>query len=522
MDILSFKPGHDGTVALISDSNLIFSLEAEKDSFPRYADPHPHLFLNSLSLMDKIPDVVAISGWRKKSHNKVFKPLEAGYIDIDPSKIISRETLLCGKSVKFFSSSHARSHILGVYGMSPFKQGERCYCLVWEGFIGSFYEIDENINIIHLGDVLEAPGNKYAFIYHLADPTVKSTIGQLRPDAAGKLMALTSFSDHSSYTVEEKKLVEFILAQQDTNPLDKNALNQHSLYNIGVESQEFKNFAGKFSDTIFDLFYNFAKENLKKKIPLLISGGCGLNCDWNTKWKDSNLFEEVFVPPVANDSGSAIGTAIDAQLYYTGKAKIEWSVYSGEDFINDEISLEDVDIYDLDYHNIAVFLSQNKVIGWVQGKYEIGPRALGNRSILASPLDDKMQFKLNKIKLRENFRPVAPICIEEDVSKYFDWENEGSPYMLYFQRLKTDKLPAITHVDGTARVQTVNYNQNKEIYKLLTEFKNITGFSVLCNTSLNFNGMGFINRRSDLLEYCKSQGLDGFVIHDKFYKFKTK
>ena len=157
----------------------------------------------------------------------------------------------------------------------------------------------------------------------------------------------------------------------------------------------------------------------------------------------------MFVPPVANDSGSAIGTAIDAQLYYTGKAKIEWSVYDGEHFINDKISLEGIDIYDLDYQGVAIFLSQNKIIGWVQGKYEIGPRALGNRSILASPLDSKMQSKLNKIKLRENFRPVAPICIEEDVSKYFDWKG-SSPYMLYFQRLKTDQLPAITHVDGTA------------------------------------------------------------------------
>ena len=522
MDILSFKPGHDGTVALISNSNLIFSLEAEKDSFPRYSDSHPNLFLDSLSRVDRIPDVVAISGWRKKSYNQVFKPLEAGYIDIDPNKIISRKNLVFGKQVNFFSSSHVRSHILGAYGMSPFEQGERCYCLVWEGVVGSFYEIDENINITHLGEILEAPGTKYSFIYHLADPTVKSTVGHLRPEVAGKLMALTSFSDRSSYTVEEKKLVEFILAQKYTKPpefINKNALSQYSFYNIGVESKEFKNFAGKFSDTIFDSFYNFAKENLKKRIPLLISGGCGLNCDWNTKWKDSNLFKEVFVPPVANDSGSAIGTAIDAQLYYTGKAKIEWSVYDGEHFINDEISLEEIDIYDLDYQDIAIFLSQNKIIGWVQGKYEIGPRALGNRSILASPLDSKMQSKLNKIKLRENFRPVAPICIEEDVSKYFDWKG-SSPYMLYFQRLKTDKLPAITHVDGTARVQTVNYNQNKEMYKLLTEFRNITGFSVLCNTSLNFNGMGFINRRSDLLEYCKSQGLDGFVIHDKFYKFR--
>jgi predicted NodU family carbamoyl transferase len=516
MDILAFKPGHDGAAALISNETLVFSLEGEKDSFPRYSELHTKLFLDILTRMDKIPEVIAMSGWSKRFHDNIFQPFEAGYLSSDLEKNSLRKIKILGKEVDFFSSSHLRSHILSAYSMSPLEQGERCYVLVWEGVIGSFYEIDEKMNIIHIKEILYGPGSKYGFIYSIADPRIKSSIDTTAP---GKVMALASFSNRDPYTQEEKEMAEFLIAHQGTKIIDKNDFKKYSLYNIGVESLEFKNFAGKFSDTIFNLFYSFAKQNLNKRLPLIISGGCGLNCDWNTKWKNSGLFKEVFVPPVPNDSGSAIGTAIDAQLYYTGRLKIEWNIYAGEEFINDEISLEKLELYDLNYNQVANFLTHNKIIGWVQGRYEIGPRALENRSILASPLAQDMQSRLNKIKKRENFRPIAPICIEEDVSKYFDWSG-SSPYMLYFQKLKTNMLPAITHVDGTARVQTVNHSQNNQIYNLLSQFKNITGFGVLCNTSLNFNGMGFINRRSDLLEYSKNQGLDGFVIHDKFYRLK--
>ena len=100
-------------------------------------------------------------------------------------------------------------------------------------------------------------------------------------------------------------------------------------YNVGLDDQEFRNFAGIVSDRIFNRFFQFAESNMKRRMPLLITGGCGLNCDWNTKWKKANLFPEVFVPPVANDSGSAIGTAIDAQFHFTGNPKINWNVYSG-------------------------------------------------------------------------------------------------------------------------------------------------------------------------------------------------
>ena len=122
---------------------------------------------------------------------------------------------------------------------------------------------------------------------------------------------------------------------QDCPHLKLNAyedLEHARYYNVGVDDPEFRNFAGIFSDRIFDVFYQFAKSNMKKRMPLIIAGGCGLNCDWNTKWKESGLFSEVFVPPVANDSGSAIGTAIDAQFHFTGNPKIDWNVYSGLGF----------------------------------------------------------------------------------------------------------------------------------------------------------------------------------------------
>lgn len=511
MEILSFKPGHDGAIAFIDDFKLVFSLESEKDSFRRYDPISPSLVLNSMSYLDKVPNVLAIGGW-VKGRDIIDKPLEAGYFGFDEAGILTKKIRFLGKEVELFSSTHERSHILCAYGMSPFAQGEPCYALVWEGTIGSFYEIDKNIKIARCGEVLDEPGNKYAFLFSVADPTLPMSRSN-----AGKLMALASFSHRNSFTKDEKELIDFIFERKLIYvSTEKADLTWSPYVNIGVESQEFKNLAGKFSDALFDKFYFFAKDRLNKKLPLLISGGCGLNCDWNTKWKQSGLFSDVFVPPCTNDTGSAVGTAIDAQLYYTGKAKLSWNVYAGEYFINDIVCLDNFDFFPLDYIQVAELLKQNKIIGWVSGKYEIGPRALGNRSILASPFEEKIRDRLNEIKQREGYRPIAPICIEEDVSQHFEW-NEPSPYMLYFQKLNTDKLKAVTHIDNSARLQSVNERENPEIYRLLVEFRKLTGFGVLCNTSLNFKKRGFINRMSDLVEFCLARGLDAFVVNKILY-----
>ncbi len=169
---------------------------------------------------------------------------------------------------------------------------------------------------------------------------------------------------------------------------------------------------------------------------------------------------------------------------------------------------------------ISKMLASNLIIGWVNGKYEIGPRALGNRSILASPFQDITRVRLNEIKQREQFRPIAPICLEEDAARWFGG-NHPSPFMLYTKLVSTDALAAVTHVNGTARIQTVSSETNGHLHELLVAFKARTGYCVLCNTSLNFKGSGFINNIADLSAYTIERNLDRFVIEGRCYMLKS-
>lgn len=521
MKILSFKPGHDGTVAFVDGGKLRFSIEAEKDNWPRYAEIPPTLFLRSLELADAAPDVFALSGWVKGFHS-VSDPVGSGYFGADVGTVIDRPQRLMGQDIRFFSSSHERSHLMGVYGMSPFPQGQPCYVLVWEGNIGAFYHIDEAVRVTKIGDVLEDPGNKYAFLYALADPSFPLGKGQFRFEDAGKLMALAGYGEAGPATKEEQKLIDFVLSCRSILlRVDKRELGDSPFFNAGVESQPFKNLARRFSDALFERFADFARKHLTAGLPLLVAGGCGLNCDWNTHWERLGLFEDVFVPPCANDSGSAIGTAVDALRHYTGQAKIDWTVYAGEEFVLDDADLAGVVAAPLDLAEMAHRLSEGAVLAWVQGRYEIGPRALGNRSLLAMPFTREMHARLNRIKQREGFRPIAPVCLEEDVPHHFD-SRGPSPYMLFFQNVRSENLKAVTHVDGSARIQSVNAGQNPRLHALLTAFKRRTGCGVLCNTSLNYKGMGFINHLSDLVDYAREVGLDGFVVGDTSYTFATK
>jgi predicted NodU family carbamoyl transferase len=330
---------------------------------------------------------------------------------VSKSDVIIDQRRLLGRPVNYFSSSHERSHLLCAFGMSSLPKGTPCYALVWEGEIGAFYEIDGSLNMTLLADVLNQVGNRYALLYGLADPTFPKDGAFPRVEDAGKLMALASFSNRSTPSVEERKLLDFLLvgARRELSAYQDLEKSRH--YNVGLEDQEFRNFAGIFSDKLFDVFYQFANANMKNKMPLLIAGGCGLNFDWNTKWKESGLFPEVFVPPVANDLGSAIGTAIDAQVHFTGNPKIEWNVYSGLDFeTTGSIEIAQYDLYEADDEMIADMLANDLILGWVNGKYEIGPRALGNRSILAAPFREITRTRLNEIKQREQFRPIASVC----------------------------------------------------------------------------------------------------------------
>lgn len=523
MIVLSYNPGHDGAFAYLEDGRLVSSIEAEKNSHYRHSALSVPSVFSVFSELKAVPDVLCRGGWWPSDAHQSEKSGLAGYHGVRKSDIVVGKMCILGKTIKYFSSSHERSHLLCAFGMSNLPRGTPCYALLWEGVIGSFYEIDSALNITKLADVMPEPGHRYALLYGLADPTFDNSVAEYsRLSDAGKLMALASFSRRSKPSDEEETIIAFLM--QDCLHLkakECEKLRDCRHYNVGLDDQEFRNFAGIFSDRIFDRFYQFAKSNLKRSMPLLITGGCGLNCDWNSKWRETKLFSEIFVPPVANDSGSAIGTAIDAQFYFTGNPKIKWDVYSGLEFLaSDTFDASLFDEYTTNYAMIADMLASDLIIGWVSGKCEIGPRALGNRSIIASPFKVSTRVRLNEIKQREQFRPIAPVCLEEDAARWFGCDRP-SPFMLYTQRVFTDALAAVTHVNGTARIQTVSSVTNGHLHELLRAFKIRTGFGVLCNTSLNFKGRGFINNIADLSSYSIEHGLDGFVIEGRGYMVKA-
>lgn len=519
MKFLSYNPGHDGAIAFIQDFRLIFSIEAEKDSNYRHSSISVAEVIDAVGELNVIPDVICMGGWWPLDHHEYLhgSHRNGGYRGVSSiSAIMDKGRLLRGRA-DYFSSSHERSHILCAFGMSALPKGTACYALVWEGEMGAFYEIDEELNITLIADVLSQPGNRYGLLYGLADPTFPKDGPYPRASDPGKLMALASFSKRSIPTEEEKDLLRFLLDGSYRKLSDYDRIAQAPHLDAGVDDTEFRNFVGIYSDAIFNVFHQSARTNLKRGRPLVIAGGCGLNCDWNTKWKETGFFSEVFVPPVANDSGSAMGTAIDAQFRHTGNPKIDWDVYSGLPFrMEGAIDLDGYDVYEKDHDRIADMLAHDLILGWAHGRYEIGPRALGNRSILAAPFRDEARMRLNEIKQREQFRPIAPICLQDDAEKLFGCDHE-SPHMLHTYRATTGELRAVTHVNGTARLQTVTSHTNSDIHALLVAFKARTGYGVLCNTSLNFSGKGFINNMTDLDAYAREHGLDGFVVEGRAY-----
>jgi predicted NodU family carbamoyl transferase len=514
--ILGLKDGHDGAAALIIDDHLEFCVEAEKDNGFRFSGVTPDVLLKVSKMIKKPVDVVAQSGWSKgKGLNSESDIIGAGYSGLN--NIIHQERSMFGHNITYFSSSHERSHLLCGYGLSPFPQGKPCYALLWEGYFGAFYRIDENVNITKLGSALKNPGDRFAFLYALADTTFNLGPGKIRLSDAGKLMALAAYGENGDLDQDAIHIIATLLDNNiNFRKLHKLQFSNSAYYNMGIEHPRFASLAHHFSNAIFNMFRDYAQKLIFDDAPLLIVGGCGLNCDWNSKWKETKLFSDVFIPPCTNDSGSAIGTAIDALLHTKGIAKITWSPYAGEPSYSD---IDNTGIFvsePYDTRRVARLLHTGCILGWVQGRYEIGPRALGNRSILAAPYPRENLVRLNKIKKREGFRPIAPICLEECMAEYF-YPPDPSPFMLEFRKVISASIPAVTHVDNSARPQSVNKLQNIRMHQLLSTYHAVSGVGVLCNTSLNFNGCGFINRLSDLYRFASENELDGFVFEDKLF-----
>lgn len=256
---------------------------------------------------------------------------------------------------------------------------------------------------------------------------------------------------------------------------------------------------------------------------LCMAGGVALNCVMNSAVLRESPFEEIWVQPAAGDAGTALGAAlrIDAAMRgVTHKAFTMEHAYLGPDFAPEEIEqfLQWSKVGYRRMHNVAAetadLLADGKVIGWFQGRMEFGPRALGARSILASPIPNDMQARLNEIKDREDFRPVAPVVMEEHVHDWFK-DARKSPFMLFVYDVADDKancIPAVKHVDGTARIQTISRHQNAAYYDLLQAFYERTGVPVLVNTSFNTRGEPIVCTPRDAIESFWTSPLDALVI----------
>jgi hydroxymethyl cephem carbamoyltransferase len=511
MLILGLNPGHDGAIAAIKDRELLFSFEAEKGSYPRHSMTTVTTLFDAVRHLDETPDVIGYCGDIKKVGIE-----GVGYL----GQQTEQESMnFMGQTVTLFSTTHERSHIASSFGMGPGDDSPQRVALVWEGGIGSFYLVDAQWKVTREIQVMWCPGVRYAALFAVADYTFPAVWGWPRLDDAGKLMALAAYGDASAADSAVVDLVDRLLTMPAPWPFHKaDEFLDSPLYNAGFEAEITKTAAALLTQRIFQMFADAAQEHLPPGLPLYISGGCGLNCEWNIGWRELGYFSSVFVPPCTNDSGLAIGAAADALLHYTGEPYIDWTVYGGRDFDFDRSP--DPDIWKqrrLDERELADALASGRVVAWVQGRAEIGPRALGNRSLLAEPFQDRTRDRLNEIKKREAYRPIAPVCRIEDVGSLFD-RDFADPYMLYFRHAVTDRLRAVTHVDGTARCQTVDREANPALHDLLTAFADRHGAGVLCNTSLNFRKLGFINRMSDLVKYCQDQGVDDFVVGNDWYK----
>jgi carbamoyltransferase len=256
---------------------------------------------------------------------------------------------------------------------------------------------------------------------------------------------------------------------------------------------------------------------------LCLAGGVALNCVMNARLERESRFRRVWVQPAAGDAGTSLGAALWVWAQQAGPGGGRWRMhdaYLGPEYGDGEIeaALRHAGLTAQRYPDIAdavaECLARGQVVGWFQGRMEFGPRALGARSILATPADPGMVQRLNQLKDREDFRPVAPAVLEEAAAEYFEG-CEHSPFMLFVYRVRPDqaaRVPAIRHVDGTARAQTVNAARAPLFHRLVSRFRDRTGLPLVVNTSFNTRGQPIVCTPQDALACFYTAPIDALAL----------
>ena len=549
---------HDSAAAILKDGHVIAAVEEERFSRKKFDDGFPNIAIDwCLQEAGIRPEQIDSVAFYDKPILKFDRLLDNyltvaprglySFLDIIPRWIHKRLWIkddikkhLKGFRGEIIFPEHHMSHAAHAFYTSPF---EECAILTIDG-VGEWtttsFGTAQN-NSIKLTDDIRWPhsvGLFYsAFTYFLG---FKVNEGEY------KLMGLSAYGKPKYYDLIMKELIDvkddgsihlnmkyfaFTYDKVMTNdkfselfgipPRKKNEKTEQIHYDIGASAQKV------LEDVILLMANHIHKKTQMKN--LCFGGGVALNGVANYNLLKNGPFENIHIPPSPGDGGSAVGCA--QYLYYIhnknkrtveqDSERIKNNVYVGPSFSNDVIKsfLEENNV-DYEYlqreqllQNTAKLISDGSIVGWYQGKMEWGPRALGNRSILADPRDAKMKDILNeKIKHRESFRPFAPSILEEYVSEYFDIDIT-SPYMLLVAPVKKpEKIPAVTHVDGTGRLQTVSKQSNPLYYDLINEFYKITNIPVIINTSMNVMGEPIVNTPEQAYNMIKKTDMDYIVM----------
>lgn len=544
---------HDSAACILKDSEIVAAVEEERfsrnkfdDNFPRSAIEY---CIKEAGISPKEIDYVA---FYDKTILK-FERLLDNYIAVAPQgfrsflSVIPKwlhkrlwvsdeiKDILGNYKGRIYFPEHHLSHAAYSFFTSPFTDAALLNVDgVGEWTTTSFgYAKDTSIKLTHDIRWPHSLGMFYsAFTYYLG---FKVNEGEY------KLMGLSSYGKPKYYDLIMNELVDVkndgslhLNMKYFAFTYDKVMINKQfeKLFDCPVRREDSKtekihyDIGASAQLVLEEIMLKMANHVYKetKKKNLCLGGGVALNGVTNGRILREGPFDEIFIPPSPGDAGSAIGCAL--YTYYSIKKenpieniskRLFNNIYLGPQYSDNEI-LDFLTKNNISYkkfeksqllNEVAKLISEQNVVGWYQGRMEWGPRALGNRSILADPRDAKMKDMLNeKIKHRESFRPFAPSILEEYLSEYFELD-VSSPYMLLVAKVKKpEKIQAVTHVDDTARVQSVSRAINPLYYDLIKEFFKLTGIPVLVNTSMNVRGEPIVNTLSQAYSMILKTDMD--------------
>lgn len=535
--------GHDGGASLIVDGKLLFSVEEEKLICKRHA--YDTLPLESIKAclnygnitMDDIDKVVI--GW---DYEKLYEMLGEKFISKEEmSKALFNDEKYADK-IEYLT--HHQAHAYSAFIPSNY---DKALVLIVDGqgeYMGtSVYLADRNSKNLKL--LMETPVS-LGYFY----TGITKQIG-FKGGEEGKTMGLASYGE-PTYVEELRKLIN----------LDENG-NVNCAFHIDKVGKDEEKASlekwkellsniipkrnGKITEVTEDIlpYANLAKSSqvileeimcglIKKYVKetgvhdVCIAGGVGLNCPTSSAVENMDEVSSVFVQPAANDGGISLGAAIKGSIDLGDDVKIEMIPYLGPEYSNKEIekALKEKDYNYDEFDNIeeviARLLAEGKIVANYQGRLELGPRALGNRSLLASPEKYEMLVRMNELKGREVWRPLAPAVMYDKQETVFD-SDIFSPHMTKnFKVLNEmkDRLQAITHVDGTARIQSVTKEYNELFYNIINEFYKLTGIPVVINTSFNVKGEPIVCTPQEAIDSFERMNLDYLSIGNYLVKRK--